>query len=121
MNEKRPPASGDTRHFNFCIPVRMTAEERRIIGRGATALQRSISRYLVEVATKGSHIRPEERARLRILLTAFGDTERELQGLLGLSLFHEATKVRPEVGRRLQEAIRLLKTLSAQLERRLYE
>jgi hypothetical protein len=121
VNEHRSSASGATRHFSYRIPIRMTLEERRIIGTSATALNRSISRYLVDLAVKGQTIRPEEKSRLRILLVMFREAHTELQGLLGMSMFADATAGRAEVQGRVQEAIRLLATLTEQLERRLHE
>jgi len=44
-----PPPRATARHFSYRIPIRMPPEERRIIGRSANALNRSISRYLVEL------------------------------------------------------------------------
>lgn len=121
MNEDRPPAREETRHFSYRIPIRMTPEERKIIGKSATTLNRSISRYLVELATKGPAFLPEEKARLRMLLAMFREARGELQALLGMSLFVEATQGRGDVCGRIQEAMRLLLTLSEKLERRLHE
>jgi hypothetical protein len=121
VNEDSPPSRATTRHFSYRIPIRMTPEERRIIGRSACALNRSISRYLVELATNPAPFQPEEKARLRSLLALFKETGRELEGLLGMALFAEAGRASGEVRRRLQEANRLLAALTDQLERRLHE
>ena len=121
MNEDRPPASGEARHFSYRIPIRMTPEERKIIGKSANTLNRSISRYLVELATKGPAFLPEEKARLRLLLSMFREARGELQGLLGMSIFAEATQGRADVCGRIREAMRLLSMLIEQLERRLHE
>lgn len=120
MNEDRSLASDETRHFSYRIPIRMTPEERKVIGKSANALNRSISRYLVELATKGPAFLPEEKARLRLLLAMFREARKELQGLLGMSLFADATQGRADVCGRIREAMRLLATLTDQLERRLH-
>jgi hypothetical protein len=98
----------------------MTAEERSVIGKSAYALNRSISRYLVELAIKGPTFVPEEKARLRFLLALFRDAQGQLQELLGMSLFVEATQGRKDIECRVREATRLLTTLTEQLERRLH-
>ena len=120
MTEDSSDGSYSARHFSYRIPIRMTAEERSVIGKSAYALNRSISRYLVELAIKGPTFVPEERARLRLLLSLFREAQSELQGLLRFSLFTEATQGKAEVCHRVHEAIRLLATLTEQLERRLH-
>ena len=120
VNDDRSSASDESRYYSYRIPIRMTPEERKVIGRSAYALNRSISRYLVELATKGPNFLPEEKARLRMLLTVFREAQSELQGLLGMSLFADATQGKAEICGSIREAMRLLATLSEQLERRLH-
>lgn len=128
MNENRSPASSDARlittdarHFSYRIPIRMTPDERKIIGKSAQALNRSVSRYLVELATKGPAFRPEEKARLRFLLSLFREARGELEGVLGMSRFADITHSRADVCAKVREAMRLLSSLVEQLERRLHE
>ena len=45
MNEDISPASDSIRHFSYRIPVRMTPEERRIIGKSATALRQELAGF----------------------------------------------------------------------------
>ncbi len=63
MQDKTPsaiiaPSVSAGGRFPVRIPIRMTPEERARIGQTACALNRSISRYLVELATSEVNTRP---------------------------------------------------------------
>ena len=103
------------------IPVRMTQAERAFIGKNATAIHRSISRYLVELAMQGKPpLQPEDRARIKFLLALFAGTTEKVQTALASPRLSQGSD--PEiVGARmcLQEVLRLLEAIGQELRRRL--
>ncbi|RYF50241.1 MAG: hypothetical protein EOO38_06135, partial [Cytophagaceae bacterium] len=73
--------------YDYRIPIRMTREERAVIGKKAQDNNLSVSRYLVTVATCETDIRPEDQARLLRLKSYFDDAATRLQNLTILPLF----------------------------------
>lgn len=61
MSQTTPPSTPSQGRYPVRIPVRMTKAERALIGKSAGALHRSISRYLVELATSGKATLPSDR------------------------------------------------------------
>lgn len=103
------------------IPVRMTQAERAFIGRNATAIHRSISRYLVELAMQGKPpLQPEDKARLKFLLALFAATTEKVQAALASPrLSQSSDKEISDARVCLQEVLRLLDAIGQELQRRL--
>lgn len=103
------------------IPVRMTQEERARIGQHATALSRSISRYLVELATRSKPpLALQDKARLKFLHALFTGATDKVTVALASSRFvesHEEEVVHARVC--LQEVLRLLEAIGQEMGRRL--
>lgn len=104
------------------IPIRMTQAERAFIGRSATAIHRSISRYLVELAMQGGKppLQPEDKARIKFLLALFAGTTEKVQTALHSPRLAQGNDAEI-VGARLclQEVLRLLEVIGQELQRRL--
>ena len=99
------------------LPIRMTQEERAIIGKKACALNLSISRYLVENGV-GDKQR-EDPARLRYLQILFQDAADKAKSLLASPLFTPKDELTRDVRARLEESAYLLRALAGELARRL--
>ena len=116
MPYKLSSVSTPQRRFPVRVPIRMTEAERATIGKSACALNRSISRYLVEIATvtrlRSCH---EEKTRLRFLCVLLGEAAEKVQSA------QEGRKEIAEVRVALQEAARLLETIAHELKRGLGE
>ena len=100
------------RRFPVRVPIRMTQAERAAIGKNACALNRSISRYLVEIATVAKFgFCHEEKTRLRFLCVLLGEAAEKVQSAQGRGI--EAGDIRAA----LQEAGSLLETIAQELGR----
>jgi len=102
----------------------MTPEERAIIGKAACALNRSISRYLVELATRekaqNSALLPEDNARLRFLTALFHGATEKVQAVLLSERFTQGTGEENAFAKvSLQEVQRLLEMMDHELKGRL--
>jgi len=103
------------------LPIRMTQAERAVIGKSACALDRSISRYLVELALQGKPpLLPEDRSRLTFLHALFHGATEKVQAALAsepvaLGGGKESTAARVC----LQEVLRLLDAIGQEIGRRL--
>ena len=101
------------------LPIRMTPDERAIIGRKATTLDLSISRFLVESGVSDKPGSATDPARLRYLQVLFQDAANKVNALLASPLFAVKNEATSEVKLRLEEAAYLLKALAGELARRL--
>ncbi len=106
------------------IPIRMTEAERAIIGKSACALNCSISRYLVELATSEKAPKPallsEDKARLRFLHALFHGATEKLQTVLSSERFAAGTGEEITGARAtLEETLRLLDAIGQELGRRI--
>ena len=107
------------RRYPYRIPIRMTHEERRLIGQLACAVNLSVSRYLVESSLTGRAKREKDRARLQSLLALFEDTGDRIQRLLLSPLLAGKEAIVTEARTRLEKTLTLLVTLGNELRRRL--
>lgn len=80
MDEDTPSQPKDKKS-TYRISIRMSVEERKILGRKATSAHLSLSRFLVETALSDTVIAPQDKARLRWLLTLFQRTRDRLRAL----------------------------------------
>ena len=107
--------------FPVRIPVRMTQEERATIGKNACALNRSISRYLVELAT-GSNARllPENKAQTKFLQSLFHAATEKVRAVLTSERLAQGTGEETVYARAtLGETLRLLEAIGKELGRRI--
>lgn len=114
-----PPRELRSSRYPCRIPIRMTPGERAIIGRKATALNLSISRFLVESGVSDKPGYAADPARLRYLQVLFQDAADKAKALLASPLFAVKNELNSEVKMRLEEAAYLLKALAGELARRL--
>lgn len=119
------PAAAPQGRYPVRIPIRMTAEERAVIGKAACALHLSISRYLVELATAKEantsvQLRPEDRARVQFLQALFQGTSEKIKAVLVSERFvhGEGEEVRAAKFC-LEEVLRLLTAIGVELGRRI--
>ena len=104
------------------IPIRMTEAERAVIGKSACAMNRSISRYLVELATTGkSSLLPEDKARLKFLHALFHGATEKVQAVLHSERFSQTQSAEEITCAKtsLQEVLRLLDAIGQELGRRI--
>ena len=116
-----PPALASQRRYPIRIPIRMTPRERAVIGKRACSLNRSISRYLVELATlESGGASPEDRARLTFLYALFQSGIEKVQAALDSQvLLREGGTEVCEVRASLQEVLRLLEVIGQEVRRRI--
>ena len=132
-----PPASSHAPRYPVRIPIRMTQEERATIGKSACALNRSISRYLVELATttpasvagEGKNqkavLLPEDKARLSFLRALFHRATEKVQAALASERFvgnggsGSESADKAGVKTSLEETLRLLDAIGQELGRRI--
>ena len=107
--------------FPVRLPIRMTGEERAIIGKAAFLHNRSISRFLVELATlEKPPLRGEERARIRFLHALFsGATDKVKTALASERWANEEGEEIAGARECLQEVLRLLDAIGQELGRRI--
>jgi len=111
--------------FPVRIPIRMTQEERAQIGQAACALNRSISRFLVELATqeKGTRTSPfstQEAVRLKFLVALFAGATEKVRAVLAserVAQIGEGEKSESSAKAALQEVLRLLEARGQELGR----
>ena len=108
-----------TGHYPCRIPVRMTVAERAAIGRSACAADQSVSRYLVELATKGRASGPEDKVRLRYLRALLRDGAEKIEILLNSPILSSGDREIAQVRGHLADAGKLLVSLSLEVGRRL--
>ena len=109
-----------TGRYPVRIPIRMTLAERALIGQQATALHCSISRYLVELATRSKPPLPaSDKARLRFLQALFAGAVEKVQAALASPRLAQG-EGEDIMGARvcLQEVLRLLDAIGQELGRR---
>ena len=121
MPHNNLPTSFPPGRFPVRIPVRMTQEERATIGRNACALNRSISRYLVELATSDkSRPLPEDRAQTKFLHSLFHAATEKVRAVLASERLAQGTGEEIVYARAtLGETLRLLEAIGKELGRRL--
>ena len=113
-NSAAAPATRQGR-YPVRLPIRMTQAERAVIGKSACALDRSISRYLVELALQSASL-PQDRTRLTFLHALFhGATEKVRAALVSERLAHGGGGQSARVC--LEEVLRLLNAIGQELER----
>lgn len=105
--ENKPP---------YRISIRMSAEERKIIGRKATLAHLSISRFLVETALHEGAMSPQDKMRLRWLLTLF---EKTAERLTSLSDCPAIGRAEPAVRQELAAALHLIEALTEEMRKRI--
>jgi len=115
--------------FPVRIPIRMTQEERARIGQAACALNRSISRYLVELATSGANTRTppfstqEEAVRVKFLVALFAGATEKVRAVLASERLNQTGQEEESenAGAKaaLQEVLRLLEAVGQELGRRI--
>ena len=115
------PTTASQGRYPVRIPIRMTDKERAVIGQSACASNRSISRYLVELATLGKSPTPmENQARLKFLHALFQGATEKLQAVLASERFAQGTGEEITGARAsLQETLRLLDAIGQELGRRI--
>jgi len=104
---KKPP---------YRIAVRMSAEERTRIGRKATLAHLSISRFLVESALSEGTLLPQNKTRLRWLLTLFERTGERLRSVVACPALRRAE---PATRQELTAALHLVEALTEEMRKRL--
>jgi len=115
MPQTFPPSSARLQRYPVRMPIRMTEAERAVIGKSACALDRSISRYLVELALQSASL-PQDRTRLTFLHALFhGATEKVRAALVSERLAHGGGGQSARVC--LEEVLRLLNAIGQELER----
>ncbi len=130
MQDKTPfaitaPSVSVGGRFPVRIPIRMTPEERARIGQAACALHRSISRYLVELATSEVNTRPnpfstpEETVRSHFLIALFAGATEKVRAVLTSERLAMETENEEIAGAKaaLQEVLRLLEAIGQELRR----
>jgi len=121
MPQNDPSFAPVSSRYPIRIPIRMTQAERASIGKRATALNRSISRYLVELATRDrAQLLPEDRARIQFLIALFAGATQKVQAALASSRLSQSSE--PDIASVrvcLQEVLRLLEAIGQELGRRL--
>ena len=100
----------------YRISIRMTSEERKIIGQKATRVHLSLSRFLVESALSDEVITPQDKARLRWLLSLF---EKMSDRLRSLSDCPALLRAEPAVRQELTAALHLVEALMQEMRKRL--
>ena len=115
MNDKNSPAPRANRSL-YRISIRMTTDERKIIGRKAFLANLSVSRFLVEAACSEAALLPQDRTRLRWLLALFHRTGERLRSLSLLPLLSQAG---PEARQELLSVLRLIEALEEEMRKRL--
>lgn len=102
------------------IPIRMTHDERALIGQRATALHLSISRYLVDLATRSkAPLFPEDKQRLAFLRALFAGASEKVQAALASERLAQGGEEMARARVCLQEVLRLLEAIGKELGRRL--
>ena len=114
-------ALASQRRYPIRIPIRMTRRERAVIGKRACSLNRSISRYLVELATAGPvGATPEDRARLTFLYALFQSGIEKVQTTLDLPVLSPEGGAEVRQARAsLLEVARLLEVIGHEVRRRI--
>jgi uncharacterized protein (DUF1778 family) len=115
MNDNAPLIPKETKP-PYRISIRMSAEERKLIGRKATLAHLSISRFLVETAVHDGAISPHDKMRLRWLLTLF---EKTAERLASLSECPTIVRAEPAVRQELTAALHLIEALTEEMRKRI--
>lgn len=123
------PSTAPQGRFPVRIPIRMTAEERAVIGKAACALHLSISRYLVELATTKeagtaaaapAQLGQEDRARVQFLQALFQGAGEKIKAVLNSERFVRGDSEDIQVAKIcLEEVLRLLNAIGVELGRRI--
>jgi len=118
-NSAAAPATRQGR-YPVRLPIRMTQAERAVIGKSACALDRSISRYLVELALQSaSQPQPQDRTRLTFLHALFHGATEKVQAALASERMTNGEGDESAAARVcLQEVLRLLEAISQEIGRR---
>ena len=121
MSHNTQPTTASQGRYPVRIPIRMTDKERAVIGQSACACNRSISRYLVELATLEKSPTPlENQARLKFLYSLFQGASEKMQAVLASERFIQGTGEEITAARAsLQETLRLLDAIGQELGRRI--
>ena len=115
MNDNAPLLPKDNKP-PYRISIRMSAEERKVIGRKATLANLSISRFLVESALSEAAMLPQDKMRLRWLLTLFEKTGERLRSFCDCPTLKRAE---PTTRQEMLAALHLVEALTTEMRKRL--